>query len=277
MAINGQSIILPGVAAAAASGARNDMTQGDSAAAMIPDLMTCLMAESVRITPAGFEGFDATDSRLLITSGVNAGLIAVNQQDPIFAGRPSITMPNASGLDMPAGSAGGIQSYTAVLVMAHAAEGLAGGENRILTIVNPNGDTVALTIRRFGAQLSAPGLYIQPYSATGNDRLSILESTGTLPVADSTVVYVVDWSNSAKLLRLGVNSSVATAQTALPNSFAAATDANARWRLGPSIAGPAIGRIARLYVWPRSLMSSTIGTQQLTDLVAALKSTYGIA
>jgi len=276
MPIYGQSIVLPGVTAAASSGVRSDMTQGDIAAAMIPDLMTCLMPESVRITASGFEGFDATDSRQLVISGVNSGLIARNDQDETFDGHASITMPNASGLDMPAGSAGGLESYTAVIVMAHSADGLAAGENRILSIINPNGDSVALTIRRFGAQLASPGLAITPYSTGGTNRILILESGGTLPEADEATIYVVDWANGAKNLRVGINSSVASAQQTLASAFSAPTDANARWRMGPSVAGAAVGRIARLYVWPRSLMSSSVGTQQLTDLVAALRSTYGI-
>lgn len=272
--IYGQSIVLPGVTAAGASGARNLMSLGDSAAAQIPDLMTCFMAEAV--TPkvgGGIQGYDVATSGLLIPAGVPQ---TKNDADANFAGMATVSVSKAGTISMPPGSAGGLLSYTVVMVTSLSAATLAAASNIMLDIAAPGDTQTAIPLRRLGTASATPGLNSLPYGGSSANGLTAAEDA-TFPAADVPGIYVLDWANDTKLARLAIQTPAVRASATLPNQFAAPTDANSYFRIGFLSSSGFEGRLARLYAYPRSLMSSTVGLSQLTALMSALRATYGVA
>lgn len=272
--MSGQYIVLPGVRAAGASADVSLMSIGDTAAKRIPDLKCCFMAEAVKPKAGGgIEGYDAETSGLLIPAGVPQNK---NDADANFAGMATVSVFKAGTISMPPGSAGGLQSYTVVMVASLSAATLAAATNIMLDIAAPAGTQTAIPLRRFGTASATPGLNALPYGGSSANGLTAAEDP-SFPVADAAAIYVLDWANDTKLARLAINTPVARASATLPNQFATPSEDGSFFRIGFLSSSGFDGRVARLYAWPRSLMSTQVGMRQLTSLMNALRSMYGIA
>lgn len=267
----GQMIVLPGVSAGGGK-ARVDMHAGDIAAAKIASLLHVMSPRTLKNLPGGgVEGKCRSTGKQLLPVGLGVAQLQVID----LAGKKGLTMAAAQtgGVAFPAGSA--TASYTRVFALALGGDALASNlTSNILGSYSGAGAQLAIEARLKSTGSSAPvGL-----AAGGNDLTvpQALIPVADLPAADTWAIYVVDYDNTSKQVRIFKNS--ITPVDTQTKVGAGGVDAASYTVYGylTNSSGIRDNAIGDLYLFNKSLYSDALGQKQLTDLIAGMKSVYGI-
>lgn len=271
--MTGQVIILPGVVAAASLGApRIDMNASDVVAARIASLKHVVSPRSLVTLPGGgVSGRCRATGLALVPKGTVTALQLSDVAGKRALGLSAIT---SAGLGLPPGSR--TASYTTVVAV---------------TISQADIDSTTLSASpRFIGGYDAAGTHnltvLQYYGAAGNPP-NIFTANGSgdssSPFAKAArpngtwVIAVVDFNNDTKTVSLSLNQADTFATLAKAEPHApGATDYLEIGSHHVVASGLRTSRVGDLYTFSNSLLATDPGRQQLKDLVAALKTEYGI-
>ncbi|MDQ7965672.1 hypothetical protein RDI61_16735 [Pseudomonas plecoglossicida] len=267
----GQIIILPGVTAAAAAGApRISMNAPDSVAAKIANLKHVVSART--LTRDGVEGVIGrcrNTGQALITKGVNRQyLTLVEAGGKTALALPSVTLGQA-GLALPANSL--TPSFTMVKSIYLSATDIAfAGAGNLLSGFSASDSYIAALLRWYGAGSGTLPNMLASSTTTGQPV-----STAN-PAASTWAVVVIDYNNETRRLSLSLNQADTFASGVKATDFA--PGANSYLEIGYHIGSESLreAKVGDLYTFSDSLLRTDMGKSQLKDLVAALKTYYGI-
>ncbi|NQD72910.1 hypothetical protein [Pseudomonas sp. CM27] len=273
----GQLIRLPGVTAAAAAGApRIIMTAPDAVAAKVASLKHVVSARSMTaLSGGGVTGRCRLTGKLLVPMGVDVArwqILTLGGKAALYSGpAASGGQGAAASIALPPGSL--TQSYTAVGAFAWDAADRAGN---YLTNFVVGFDAGAPTRRLFRA-------YGQQY-ATVEARNSLATGSGEFTSVYEAIpltewgIFVADYNNDTRVISLSIND--ADSFTQRTETVATPTpSADAYLELGyhNSVNALRNSKIGDLYTFSESLLSTELGAAQLRELVAEMKTYYGIA
>lgn len=267
----GQLIILPGVSSGASNGgARIDMTTADQIAARMPDLRHLVSARTLKVAVGGgITGRCRNTGAVLTNVGAGASSLTIKQ----LASRPAIALTStgvSAAVALPAGSATASYAVVAAVYMGNDSSTSAAVTNWLNTI--KGGALLAAAVRSYGAAGGfKPGMTV----ACGGD--------GSTPTADiaspppnAWAIFSVDWNDDTGVVSVSINGGAPVTATKTTKHL---VDATTTFTMGYQLSGSGLrdSGIGDLYLFGASQQGSSYGRGRIADLVAALKSHYGIA
>lgn len=265
----GQLIILPGVNSGGNGGARIDMNTADQIAARMPDLKHVISARSLKANVGGgISGRCRATGALLLNTGSAASTLTIKQ----LGSRPAIgqSANGAAALSLPNGTA--TASYCAVMAV------YMGADSKIGTAT-----TNWLTTMKSNALLAT---MVRSYSSASSNNADLTVSCGGdsgSPIASvvnqaalTWGVVVADWNDDTGVVSLSLNGSAYVTATKTTKHL---VDANTAVAIGYPLTASSLrdSGVGDLYVFGASQLGTSYGRGRIADLVAALKSQYGIA
>ncbi|HGY9636440.1 TPA: hypothetical protein ACOJPK_001877 [Pseudomonas putida] len=267
----GQFIMLPGVTAAAASGApRISMNAPDSVAAKIATLKHVVSARTLtRDTVEGVAGRCRNTGLPLATKGTNKQYLALSE----VGGKAALGLPGISGgraaLGLPANSL--TPSFTMVTAIFMSASDIAlAGAGNFLSGINADDTYFAALLRWYGAGSTTLPNMLAASTTTGQPV-----STAN-PGAGVWGVVIVDYNNETRRISIALNQADTFVSGVKATDFA--PGANSYLEIGYHIGSESLreAKVGDVYTFSDSLLRTDMGKNQLKDLVAALKTYYGI-
>lgn len=267
----GQMIVLPGVTAAAgASAPRVNMNHPDTIAAKIATLKHSISARSlVAASGGGVTGRCRVTGAPLISKGSGAPSLVITE----VSGRLGlgVTGPVSAGLALPANSL--TSSYTMVTAINLSATDFAStGVFNFLSGFDAADNYFSVLQRAYGSANTTTNkgkLCTSPQSG-GNF------AAATLPAA-GWAIAIVDYDIATRLASVALNQAADFNTLLMPSGFS--PGAGAYVEIGYHLGGIGLGnsKVGDLYTFSDSLLKTDLGKSQLTELVAAMKTYYGIA
>lgn len=265
----GQLIVLPGVTAAASANApRINMNAADTLAARISSLKHAAAARAMTaVSGGGVTGRCRVTGQPLISKGTSPKNLSLTE----VSGKKALAAGANSGLALPNGSL--TTSYTVVAAVALAsADVSASGAVNLLAGFSPADDYTSLMLRYYGSLTASPNTDV--FMAAG----PVITNTAVVRAArpaGAWAIVVIDFSDS-QLLSLAVNQAATFATLQRSSSPVIVDGSYLELGYHPS-SGLANSKIGDIYTFNGSLLTSDLGKSQLAELVAAMKSVYGIA
>lgn len=268
----GQMIVLEIDAAAGSGAPRIDMTGADAVAAKVASLKHVVSPRAMSALPAGGVSGRCRSTGLLLTpKGTQATALVLSD----IGGKRALGLTAAgavASLALPAGSM--TDSFTLVFAVNTGAADLASGSpvNYISGFDGSDAYTSA-TLRYYGAAAAAPRtnrfVSVAP-SATGTETFAAHSAAGW-------AIVIIDFDNNTRALSIAVNQ--AETFNTVTKGASITQDPNAYFEIGYHVSGIGLrsSKVGDLFTFGDSLLASSFGRAQLADLVAALKTEYGIA
>ena len=268
----GQLIVLPGVTAAAGAGApRVNMNTPDTLAARIATLKHVVSARSLQaVAGGGVSGRCRATGAALTPKGISASTLTLYE----VAGRAAMGI-NGSGraaLALPPGSL--TQSFTTVSVININNVDVAGNYSvNILSGFDAADVYANIMLRYDGATSTSTTIADKLRASTSASNASAVP---TPRPAGDWVVVITDYNNLTKTISIAANqvSSFATGVMAAELAPALGSYLEIGYHLDASSLRSS--KVGDLYTFSDSLLRTDLGKTQLAELVAALKTYYGI-
>ena len=266
----GQMIVLPGVTAAAGSGApRVSMNAPDTIAAKMLGLKNVVSARSLALLPGGgVSGRCRATGLPLIPRGAASNTLGLYD----IAGRTGLGLSSggAGALGLPADSIP--SSFTLVMAVALSATDIASGVIVNLLSGFDGSDVYTNMLARYYGSMHA----------TLANKIRCAISTGgtvadTAMAAGAWAIVVIDFDNTSKKMSIAVNQ--VSTFSAVTMATANAPGAGSYIEIGyhADSNGLRNSKVGDLYTFSDSLLKTDLGKSQLAELVAALKTYYSIA
>ncbi|RGE46970.1 hypothetical protein DZC30_00760 [Comamonas testosteroni] len=265
----GQLIILPGVNAGGNGGARIDMNTADQIAARMPDLKHVISARSLKANVGGgISGRCRATGALLLNTGSAASTLTIKQ----LGSRPAIgqSANGAAALSLPNGTA--TASYCAVMAIYMGVDSKTGtAVTNWLNTIKSN--TLLGTMARTYSQVNSTNTDLTV--SCGGDSGSPIASVPN-QAAGTWGVVVADWNDDTGIVSLSLNGGAYVTATKTTKHL---VDANTAVTIGYPLTASSLrdSGVGDLYLFSASQLASSYGKGRIADLVAALKSQYGVA
>lgn len=268
----GQMIVLPGVTAAAGAGApRVNMNTPDTIAAKIASLKHVVSARSLTADAVnGVAGrCRATGLPLTSKGSGRSSLAVVGIGGNVGLGLPPGNSGNAA-LALPAGSLTSSFTFvTALYLAASDASGTSAGN--FLSGYDGVENYISALLRSYGsASTASAGLL----TATTNTSSPVAINN---PAGNTWAIVVVDYNNETRRISISLNQADTFASGVKSADFAPGNGAYMEIGYHLGVQTLRDSKVGDLYTFNDSLLRSDLGKTQLKDLVAALKTYYGIA
>lgn len=269
--LSGQVIVLPMTVAAAASAPRINMTAAELAAVKIEALKHIVSPRYLSALPAGgVSGRCAVTGQLLITKGTQPTSLALT--DTGGARALGLTASGAvASLALPAGSM--TDSFTLVFaVNTDAADRASGSPVNYVSGFSGAEAYTSATLRYYGSAAAAPRtsrfISVAP-SATGTETFFDHAAAGW-------AIAIVSFDSDTRQLSIAVNQ--AETFNSVTKGVSINQDPGAYFEIGYHMSGIGLrsSKVGDLFTFDKALASNTFGKQQLSEVVSALKTQYGI-
>lgn len=267
----GQLIILPGVESAASNGsARIDMTAADEIAARMPSLTNSVCARAVTEGPAGISGRCRASGGLLTMIGSNPGSMMIKT----LAGRKAITLRDESSsaaLLLPAGSWKASHCTVSAIYIG----GGFTASSALFNFINGynNATYAASSVRAYGMTYSSShaGKFVNTFVSSGGSAAGV-----SVPSAGAWHILMSAIDAHENTAYISVDGGAIATFTS-PGLVVPVDESQARMGIGYiTSSGLRDGGVGDLFVFNASMQGSTFERAAVSDLVAALKSQYGI-
>ena len=269
----GQMIVLPGVTAAAGPGApRVNMNTPDTIAAKIGSLKHAISARALTpVAGGGVTGRCRASGLPLVSKGTSANTLTLYE----VAGRAALGI-NGSGraaLALPAGSI--TASFTTISVVNINGTDVAGNYSVNFLSGFDGAEVYSNIMLRYDGASSANSAIADKLRAS-----TTISSTSAVPVARPAgdwAIVITDYNNQTRVMSIAVNQ-VATFSTGIM-AAALVPAAGSYLEIGyhPDPSSLRLSKVGDLYTFSDSLLRTDLGKTQLAELVASLKTYYGIA
>ncbi|WP_409313692.1 hypothetical protein [Pseudomonas putida] len=273
----GQLIRLPGVTAAAATGApRIIMTGPDAVAAQIASLKHVVSARSITpLSGGGVSGRCRLTGKPLIPMGVNIDrwqVLTLGGREALYSGpAASGGQGAAASIALPAGSL--TQSYTAVGAFAWDSADRAGNYLTNFVVGFDAGTPTRRLFRAYGQQYAT--VEAQNNLATGSGEFTSVYEP--IPLTEWGI-FVADYNHETRVISLSINDADSfTQRTETVATPTPSADAYLEIGYHNSVNALRNSKFGDLYTFSESLLSSALGAAQLKALVAEMKTYYSVA
>lgn len=269
----GQMIVLPGVTAAAGAGApRVNMNIPDTLAARISTLKHVVSARSLQaVAGGGVSGRCRATGGMLVPKGISASTLTLYE----VAGRAAVGINGIgrAALALPPGSL--TASFTTVSVINIDSVDVAGNYSVNFLSGFDAADAYSNIMLRYDGSATTNTAIADKLKASTS-----ISPTSAVPVARPAgdwVVVVTDYNNLTKTMSVSANQATtfSTGVMAAELVPAAGSYLEIGYHLDPS--SLRASKVGDLYTFSDSMLRTDLGRTQLTELVAALKTYYGIA
>lgn len=267
MQMRGQLIVLPGVSAPAAPGAvKLNISAADRVAATMPYMHRAMSPKSLVALPGGgVSGFCRVTGEALIQKGAVPSILRIES----VGGKPALAFSaddSLGGLAFQPGSA--TKSYTVAMVV-----NLPVVTSRINLMMSFTDETPIATVLRYDVTVASPEV----------KRLLSYGGSNSPPVAETPVtagvwaVVVADYDDKTRKVSVAVNQVATFAE--IVKSANHLVEPTGYFEIGYHTSGNSLrlAKVGDTYLFSESLRTSPDGLAKLGQLVAALKTEYGIA
>jgi hypothetical protein len=267
MALRGQLIVLSGVQAAAAPGAvKLKISAADRIASTMPYIHRVMSPKSlVSLPEGGVSGYCRVTGEKLLQKGASPSVLRVTT----VAGKPALGFSADDSLGALAFQPGSLpNSYTVVMLVS-----IAEPTGRLNFMMGYTGDTPISTVLRYDTTNASPDV----------KRLLAYGSTNSAPLAETArpagawAVAIIDYDDVTKKVSIATNQVDAFAEATKAIASAATDESYLEIGYHGSGNGLRTSKVGDTYVFSQSMRNSPTGLAQLKQLVAALKTEYGIA
>lgn len=247
-------------------------TPADLVAGRISSIKHSVAARSLEAIPGtgGVSGFCRVTGLPLTPKGTGQAALSVTSVGGLAAlGSGGQIVP--ASLALPLGSFGG--SYTLVLALA-----LDSGDRTGASVLNLisgfNGETyIRRALRYYGQASTAPGVAGKMVTGAGDYLTVAVDAAAT-----TWQIVTVDYNSVTKKTTVAINQIAVFTEATDTGTFTPPA-ADAYFELGYHLSNNSMrnSKFGDLYVFGESLFSTDFGKSQLSDLVATMKTYYGIA
>lgn len=267
MALRGQLIVLPGVQAPAAPGAvKLNVSAADRIASSMPYIHRAMAPKSLVALPeGGVSGNCRVTGEKLLQKGSSPSVLRLST----VGGKPALGFSADNSLGALAFQPGSLPaSYTVVMLIS-----ITEPTDRLNFMMAYTGDAAIATVLRYDITTASPEV----------KRLVAYGSTNSPPHAEATrpagtwAVAIVDYDDTTKKVSIAVNQVESFAENTKTTGSAAG--AESYLEIGYHGSGNSLrtAKVGDTFVFNRSLRTSPTNLALLAQLVAALKTEYGIA
>ncbi|MCE5976632.1 hypothetical protein [Pseudomonas sp. JR33AA] len=267
MALRGQLIVLPGIQAPAAPGAvKLNVSAADRIASSMPYIHRAMAPKSLVALPeGGVSGYCRVTGEKLLQKGSSPSVLRLS----IVGGKPALGFSADDSLGSLAFQPGSMPtSYTVVMLVS-----ITEPTNRLNFMMGYTGETAIATVLRYDTTTASPEV----------KRLIAYGSTNSAPYAETPrpagtwAIVVVDYDDATKKVSIAVNQVDTFVENTKSTASAAAADSYLEIGYHGSGNSLRLAKVGDTFVFNRSLRTSPTNLAQLAQLVAALKTEYGIA